>query len=306
MEPVEKREYNTEQRRQMADEGKALPDGSFPIADKTDLGNALQSIGRAKNRSLALAHIRRRAKDLGAEDMLPEWAMGNMQKETGLSLADDMVLDSLRPMVDATDEQWSLLVQETVKAGGVKNLTGYAKDLLEKAAKQSFGGDRSAAGRYAAQARWARRGGGGGTSQAAGGKASDGERSMAVESMKDQMDADAEQAARMAPAAAPAKGWDGGAVIAAVPNPRHREAISRGNIDEIAQVVREDHRAQGKKVNPALAPYLDAMGSLQSVKDNYGADSGSSIVAYALSNMRSYAGATAKAVKLRLKGMLKG
>ena len=75
MDNVEKRNYDTQQRRDMADKGEALPDGSFPIADKVDLGNALQSIGRAGNRTIAIAHIRRRAKDLGAEDMLPDWAM---------------------------------------------------------------------------------------------------------------------------------------------------------------------------------------------------------------------------------------
>jgi len=67
-------------------------------------------------------------------------------------------------------------------------------------------------------------------------------------------------------------------------------------LSEIARLIRRDWR----NVNFAARPYLDAMGSLSSVKDDYGYDSGSSIVAYFLSNARSWKGAVAKAVKKEL------
>lgn len=175
MDDVEKRQYNTQQRRDMAERGEALPDGSFPIADKADLGNALQAIGRASNRALALAHIRKRAKDLDAMDMLPDWAMMKAL-ETDLAEADIIVLADLRPHADATDDQWLLVIDEVAKAGGVRQTGGYAGEVLRKAAKQSFGGNRSAAGRYAAEQRWARSRGqaageasGGGGASAGGG-----------------------------------------------------------------------------------------------------------------------------------------
>ena len=60
-----------------------------------------------------------------------------------------------------------------------------------------------------------------------------------------------------------------------------------------------------KKVNYEAKPYLDAMFSLDSIKDNYHQDSGKSIVAYFLSNARQWKGDTAKRVKLELKKMLK-
>lgn len=312
MDEVNKRNYDTQQRRDMADKGEALPDGSFPIADKVDLGNALQSIGRAGNRTIALAHIRRRAKALGAEDMLPDWAVAksvvsplsialgvlladsysvyheahgfhwnvkgadfsqyhdlfsaitddiyesidpiaeNMLKinadapfrmselasmrtvpesspandpqamatallaqidgllntlkrtfdvaisqneqgianflseridstqkwawqlraSAGVQKADMLVLERLYPHANMTFEQWNLLVDEVVKAGSVKNVNGYAADVIAKAAKQSFGGNRSAAAQYAANVRWGHKGGKGGTSTAAGPKSS--------------------------------------------------------------------------------------------------------------------------------------
>lgn len=68
----QKRDYRTAQRRRMASQGQAMPDGSFPIANRTDLANAIQSIGRASNPAAAKEHIKRRARALGLTDMLPE------------------------------------------------------------------------------------------------------------------------------------------------------------------------------------------------------------------------------------------
>lgn len=67
---VEKRDYNTAERKEMASKGWALPDGSFPIANEADLMAAMQSIGRAKNPGAAKRHIKRRAKALGLTDKL--------------------------------------------------------------------------------------------------------------------------------------------------------------------------------------------------------------------------------------------
>ena len=69
---IEKRDYSTEARRRMAESGQAMPDGSFPIANRTDLRNAIQSVGRASNYEAARRHIISRARALGAEEMLPE------------------------------------------------------------------------------------------------------------------------------------------------------------------------------------------------------------------------------------------
>lgn len=69
---AEKRDYSAATRERMAREGTAMRDGSFPIANRTDLRNAIQSVGRASNYEAARKHIIRRARALGAEDMLPE------------------------------------------------------------------------------------------------------------------------------------------------------------------------------------------------------------------------------------------
>jgi hypothetical protein len=67
-----KKDYSTSARRRMAASGQALPDGSFPIANRADLMNAIRSVGRASNYEQAKKHIMRRARALGATDMLPK------------------------------------------------------------------------------------------------------------------------------------------------------------------------------------------------------------------------------------------
>lgn len=81
-EDVEKREFSTDQREALAKQGKALPDGSFPIVNTEDLKNAVQAFGRASDKGRAKAHIIKRAKALGATELLPEnWKVS--KKEEG-------------------------------------------------------------------------------------------------------------------------------------------------------------------------------------------------------------------------------
>ena len=67
-----KRAFSEETRQQMAEAGEAMSDGSFPIASEADLRNAIMAHGRAKDVEKAKAHIKKRARDLGLEDLLPE------------------------------------------------------------------------------------------------------------------------------------------------------------------------------------------------------------------------------------------
>lgn len=66
-----KRAYSEDARENMSKVGQALPDGSFPIKDESDLRNAVQAFGRAKDKSAAKNHIMKRAVDLGFEELIP-------------------------------------------------------------------------------------------------------------------------------------------------------------------------------------------------------------------------------------------
>ncbi len=69
---IERRQYTQTQREQMAATGAAMKDGSFPIADRQDLENAIRAVGRAKDKRAARRHITKRARALGASDLIPE------------------------------------------------------------------------------------------------------------------------------------------------------------------------------------------------------------------------------------------
>ncbi len=76
---LEKRQFSQRQRDKAAKSGAAMPGGGYPIENKKDLSNAIQAFGRAKNPSAVKAHIKSRAKALGATDMLPEdWSKAVM------------------------------------------------------------------------------------------------------------------------------------------------------------------------------------------------------------------------------------
>lgn len=72
----------------------------------------------------------------------------------------------------------------------------------------------------------------------------------------------------------------------------------------ISEIAREVYK-EWKPVHAWAKPYLEAMVTLESINDNYGSDSGKSIVAYFLSNARSFKGEAAKAIKKELNKRLK-
>lgn len=74
----------------------------------------------------------------------------------------------------------------------------------------------------------------------------------------------------------------------------------------LSEIARDIRKEWGSNVNFAAKPYLDAMMSLDSITDMYGADSAKSIVAYFLSNASSFRGERAKELKAELKALQKG
>jgi hypothetical protein len=85
-----KRAFTEEQRDSMAKEGNALPDGSYPISNESDLRNAIQAFGRAKDKEAAKRHILKRARELGKENLIPAgWVAGG----EGMSKKEDETLD---------------------------------------------------------------------------------------------------------------------------------------------------------------------------------------------------------------------
>ena len=80
-----------------------------------------------------------------------------------------------------------------------------------------------------------------------------------------------------------------------------KEDIQNRPLYEIAQEIYADWHP----VSPYALPYLDAMSDLDKITDKYLADSGTSIVAYFLSNATTWKGEKSREIKKELNLMLK-
>jgi hypothetical protein len=77
--------FSEEDRTKLAEEGLALPDGSYPIRNEDDLRNAIRAYGRAnpKDRYKVRKHITKRARSLKKTDLIPsEWGSASSAEAT--------------------------------------------------------------------------------------------------------------------------------------------------------------------------------------------------------------------------------
>lgn len=64
--------FSSEEREKLVKQGKAMPDGGYPIRNKSNLKNAISSYGRGVNKLAVKKWIKKRAKDLKLTDILPD------------------------------------------------------------------------------------------------------------------------------------------------------------------------------------------------------------------------------------------
>jgi hypothetical protein len=92
--------FSDEERKKLANEGAAMANGAFPIRNVEDLKNAIHAYGRANksDRAAVRKHIIKRAKKLGASNLVPEqW------KNAGSTEA-SADLDKMRSLIAAATE----------------------------------------------------------------------------------------------------------------------------------------------------------------------------------------------------------
>src|SRR5258708_22098239 len=83
--------YNADDRKRMAANGEAMPDGSYPIADGEDLGNAIHAVGRGGAGHDAIRrHIIKRASALGLSSRIPDNWNGD-RKSTRLNSSHQII-----------------------------------------------------------------------------------------------------------------------------------------------------------------------------------------------------------------------
>lgn len=112
---AQKREFSSDERDKLAEEGEAMPDGSFPIKTAADLENALHDFGRAdESRRKAVAHhIARRAKALGLSDKLPsEGAFADELGKAAEGQESTTMTDAEKAAIDAANKRAESLETE--------------------------------------------------------------------------------------------------------------------------------------------------------------------------------------------------
>lgn len=65
-------QFSDDERKRLARQGKAMPDGGYPIRNREDLVNAVRAYGRGNNKEEVKKWIKKRAKELDAEHYLPD------------------------------------------------------------------------------------------------------------------------------------------------------------------------------------------------------------------------------------------
>ena len=76
---------------ELAKEGMALSDGSYPIVNESDLRNAIQAFGRAKDKEATKKHIMKRARALKLESLIPaNWLARSEEKSDEINDAEFM------------------------------------------------------------------------------------------------------------------------------------------------------------------------------------------------------------------------
>jgi len=68
-------------------------------------------------------------------------------------------------------------------------------------------------------------------------------------------------------------------------------------------VIAAEIKREWKNVYFGAVPYLEAMSTLNSIKDNYYLDTGNSVVLYFLANAMNWRGEAARRIKAELKSM---
>lgn len=133
--PIMKREFTGAQRKTLAANGKALPDGSFPVENEADLHNAISAFGRAGDKPAAKAHIITRAKAMGMQGALPDgWVSKSSNQEHPM---DKELRKSLGLAETATDgEVITALAKAKADAEAKLSAAEQAKMDAEKKAKK--------------------------------------------------------------------------------------------------------------------------------------------------------------------------
>jgi len=153
-----KKTFTDKERADLADKGDAMTDGSYPIRNVADLKNAIQAYGRAKNKAAVKSWIKKKAKELGHTDLLPEeWSntskmadamagLSTMNKsaEPGQWVHDPAVLDTIQSgIVTCIEQELEELTSGEDERWDLQDLMSVLNGFLSWRIHEAFGGETS-------------------------------------------------------------------------------------------------------------------------------------------------------------------
>jgi len=134
---LEVAKLSSQERRNLARRGVALPDGSYPIRNTDDLDDAIKAFGQApKNKRASALHIRARACALGALDALPSDGVladilgGAKKSETANQEHEDMANAELEKKLA---EMTAIAEMTDTQKAHLAKLSGDAREVFIKA-----------------------------------------------------------------------------------------------------------------------------------------------------------------------------
>jgi hypothetical protein len=113
-------------RKKLAKEGKALPDGSYPISNESDLKNAIQAYGRSKpsRRAAVRRHIMKKARAMDKADLIPEkWKSASIIDEEAQALR-EYTIQLKEGLLAVKTENTEAVTEKAVLAAGAKYISG--------------------------------------------------------------------------------------------------------------------------------------------------------------------------------------
>src|SRR3990167_8190280 len=137
-EQTSKRLFTSQQRKTMASSGAAMPDGSFPVANKQDLKNAIQAIGRASNPEMTKGLPEEVRSELVKAQNLAASAMQELQKEREELRKEREARQDMEFIQKAKDSFVSLSLNAEEVGPMLRKLASFDVKLYEEVEKALF------------------------------------------------------------------------------------------------------------------------------------------------------------------------
>jgi hypothetical protein len=134
---ADKREFSAAQREKDAEEGVAMPDGSYPIRSAKDVANAVRDCCRSGEKVDVKAHIIARAKAIGAKSALPDdWteAADKAAAISGPLGAPDALAKAAAALTRAAVKLDRMAEENTALGKALNDLTPALTDLKKRVA----------------------------------------------------------------------------------------------------------------------------------------------------------------------------